>query len=119
MSLFLRRIHKTVVYHENDVFSRYFKSFCIFNDYIYTMACGIQCSHTYNHYFIMRRSIHQLLVPMSPSYINSNSRHPVYHNSTSALCTVSYTLHISLKLYTYPHIYDEISIEMMLDIYCW
>lgn len=41
MSLFLQRIHKTVVYHENDVFHRYFKGLCIFNDYVYTIPCGI------------------------------------------------------------------------------
>lgn len=62
------------------------------------------------------------LVSMSPSYINWNSRHQYFTNSTTApLCTVSYTFHIYIP--TYKHIiqaaiYDEISIEMMVGINC-
>lgn len=97
MSLLLQRIHKTVVYDENDVFSRYFKSFCIFNDYVYTISSVYPSALLYlyiiNHDFIMRRSIHQLfgIESMSPSYINWKSRHQ-YFTIQQQHCALSRTL---------------------------
>lgn len=75
---------------------------CIFNDYICTISHMLYSSAPiyYNHYCIMRRSIHQLLLSMSPSYIDWNSRHPYFtiRTKTQSINVTQFFLLILTKL---------------------